>query len=282
MGNTLQSVDRALRILVAFETEGQEIGVGELAEFLDVHKSTASRLAATLRAHGLLERVPDSERFRLGSQLARLGMIALRGRDLVEAARRPMSGLAARTGETVTLAVRHGDELATVAQIEARYVIGIQNWLGRRTPLHCSSDGKVMLAFGEAELPRGRLRALTKATVTSRRALLGQLEDVRERGFAVAVGELEEGLNGVAVPVLDASGRCCAALSVSGPSYRVAPDFLDAFAESCKEAAAEIGAHLIWTTDGALDPGDGADGAGRAPRAEMGGGRPARSGSRGR
>jgi DNA-binding IclR family transcriptional regulator len=254
MGNTLQSVDRALRILLTFETEGQEVGVGEIATLLDVHKSTASRLAATLSAHGLLERVPESERFRLGPQLGRLGMLATRGRDLVEVARKPMADLAAETGETVTLTVRHGDEMATVAQVDTRYVVGVQNWLGRRTPLHCTSDGKVLLAFGRAELSDGSLVAMTDRTVTSTDELERQLAETRANGWASAIGEVEDGLNGAAAPVLDASGNCRAAVSVSGPAYRVRPKDLPRLGGLCRETAAKIGAYLVWSSNGAGKP----------------------------
>jgi DNA-binding IclR family transcriptional regulator len=254
MGNTLQSVDRALRILLTFETEGQEVGVGEIATLLDVHKSTASRLAATLSAHGLLERVPESERFRLGPQLGRLGMLATRGRDLVEVARKPMADLAAETGETVTLSVRHGDEMATVAQVDTRYVVGVQNWLGRRTPLHCTSDGKVLLAFGQADLSRGSLVALTDRTITHRDELERQLAETRANGWASAIGEVEEGLNGAAAPVLDASGNCRAAVSVSGPAYRVPPKDVPRLGGLCRETAAKIGAYLVWSSNGAGKP----------------------------
>jgi len=251
MGNTLQSADRAVQILLAFETEGQEIGVSELAERLGVHKSTASRLAATLRKHDLLERVPGSERFRLGRALGRLGMLALRGRDLIEVARKPMAELSEQTGETVTLAVRHDSELATVAQVGSRYVVGVQNWLGRRTPLHCTSDGKVMLAFAEGDLPRSRLERRTEHTITDGRALRNQLETIRRRGWGSSLGELEDGLNGVAAPVFDDARRCRAALGVAGPAYRVQPHDLPRFAEHTIVAATRIGIELVWSSNGA-------------------------------
>jgi DNA-binding IclR family transcriptional regulator len=251
MSNTLQSVERALRILLSFETEVQEASVSELAAMLGVHKSTASRLAATLSAHGMLERAPGSERFRLGPELGRLGMLAVGGRDLIEAARSSMAGLAGVTGETVTLAVRDGAEMASVAQVDSRYVVGVQKWVGRRTPLHCTSDGKVMLAFGEIGLPEGPLEARTNHTIISPAALERQLAQIRERGWATALGELEEGLNGVAVPVFDAGRRCVAGLSVSGPSYRVTPDHLPPLARHCVEAATKISMQLAWSSNGA-------------------------------
>src|SRR5436309_3147631 len=124
MSNLLQSADRALKILGSYEREGQERTLGELAELLGVHKSTVSRLVTTLRENGFLERVPGRDGFRLGAELARIGMLAVGGRDLIALARRPMTELGAATGETITLAVLRGDELTTVAQIDSRYIVG--------------------------------------------------------------------------------------------------------------------------------------------------------------
>lgn len=250
MSNKLQSVGRASRILLAFETEGQELAVGELAGLLQVHKSTASRLAATLSAHGLLERVPAGDAFRLGPELGRLGMLALGGRDLIEVARQPMVDVAARTGETATFTVRYGDEMATVAQVDGRYVVGVKNWVGRRTPLHCTSDGKVLLAFGDGDLPGDPLEAVTERTITDPAVLLGQLEQIRREGWGSAVGELEEGLNGVAAPVFDWAGRCRGALSLSGPTYRVSAKARPRLARECIEAAASIDAYLARGSNG--------------------------------
>jgi IclR family transcriptional regulator, acetate operon repressor len=257
MSNAPQSVERALQILLSFETEEQDVSIGELASLLEVHKSTASRLAGTLSRHGLLERTPGNDRFRLGPQVARLGQLALAGRDLLDVARAPMGQLATVTDETVTLAVLNGDGLTTVAQVDSQHVIGPRSWIGRRTLLHTTSDGKVFLAFGGAPIPEGPLAALTPRTVTRRDALRRELSEVRQRGWAQAVGELEDGLHGVAAPVLDAGGRCRAALSVSGPAYRMAPERLPQLAGVCVEAAARIGAQLVDSTTGAAATGGG-------------------------
>jgi DNA-binding IclR family transcriptional regulator len=244
---TLQSVERALRILVAYETEGQEFGVTELAVLLDVHKSTASRLAATLAAHGFLERVGDA--FRLGRELGRLGMLALGGRELIDLVRGPMEELAARTGETVTFAVLDGGEAATVAQVDSHYVVGLKNWVGRRTPLHCTSDGKVLLAFAETPAPAPPLEAVTGRTVTDPGELGRELDEARKRGWATAIGEYEEGLNGVAAPVFDSRGRCQGALCVCGPAYRISPHALPELGKRCAEAASRVSAALVWRSD---------------------------------
>jgi DNA-binding IclR family transcriptional regulator len=248
MRNKVQTVDRALRILEYFEDGAETRGVSELAARLGVHRSTASRLVATLDAHGFLERVPGSEVFRLGPRLARLGLLASGHRDLTDLARRPMEELAERTGETVTLAIRDGDETITISQVGAHYVIEVRNWVGRRAPLHCTSDGKILLAFGNGSVPPGPLRTLTGKTIATKSELARQLEEIRGRGWASALGEFEDGLHGVAAAVLDPAGRCHAALSVSGPSYRIAPEALPGLAEACIHAAEEIGSRLVSTS----------------------------------
>ena len=245
MSNKLQSVDRALQMLLAYDREGQAYGVTELAVRLGVHKSSASRLAATLAAQGFLERERDREAFRLGPALRRLGLLAGGSRELVELAREPMERLAEATGETVTLSVAHHDEGATVAQVEARHVVGVQNWVGRRFPLHCTSDGKILLAFGAVELDGRPLEARTPRTITRSDDLRAHLAEARRTGWAAAIGEFEEGLNGVAAPVLDADGDCRAALAVCGPSYRVPTDALPELADVCRQTANDIGAGLV-------------------------------------
>lgn len=244
MSNGVQTVDRALQVLLAFEAEEQELGVTELAARVGVHKSTASRIAATLAGRGFLARPPGSDAFRLGPELARLGLLALADRDLVSLARPAMERLAAETGETVNLAVLDGDEAVNVAQVEGRHIVGVGLWTGRRTALHSTANGKVLLAFCRDDLPAGTLEGFTARTITSRAVLRDEVAAVRRDGWAGAVGELEEGLHAVAAPVFGPAGRCHGALSVSGPSYRVPVERLAAVAEACRRAGDEIGSLL--------------------------------------
>jgi DNA-binding IclR family transcriptional regulator len=245
MRNGVQTVDRALQLLQAFEAPEQELGVTELAGALGVHKSTASRLAATLAGRGFLERAPGSESFRLGPELGRLGLLAARGgEDLVELARPAMARLAADTGETVNLALLEGDEAVNVAQVDGRHIVGVGSWTGRRTALHCTANGKALLAFVAGAPRASRLEAFTERTIATSGALERELALVRAAGYAIAVGELEEGLHAVAVPLFDRADRCMAALSVSGPAYRLPPATLAELADRCKGAAAEIESRL--------------------------------------
>lgn len=241
----VRSVGRGLRILGAFSAERPELSVGEIASFLDVHMSTASRLASTLAAEGFLDRAASGA-FRLGPEMVRLGLLAAGGQAVADAARPAMERLAAETGETVVLSVPSGSDTVDVAQVDSRYLVGGTSWVGRRLPGHATSDGKVLLAFQAAESPRGALASLTRRTITDRTALGRALQDVRSQGWASAVGECEEGLNGVAAPVFSGDGRCVAALSVSGPAYRLPQEALPRFALECAAAARDVSARLGW------------------------------------
>ncbi len=242
MSNALQTADRVLQILGAFGSDAHELSIGSIADKLGVHKSTASRLATTLVRRGFLER--QKRVLRLGPEVNRLGLLALSNADLSAVAADAMKWLCSATGETVHIAVREGSEALNIAQVDGPAIVGIGNWVGRKTKLHCAANGKVLLAFSGIGLLEDPLPAFTAQTITSAEVLRAELEKIREAGWASNAGELEEGLNAVAVPVFDATGDCRAALRVSGPSYRVSPDRFGHLAESCSQAARLIGFRL--------------------------------------
>jgi IclR family transcriptional regulator, acetate operon repressor len=239
--STMQSADRALAILAAFNEGRPDVGVSELAAELGMHKSTASRLLATLQARGLVRR--DGDRFLPGPELARLGGLAIRGLALVDVAKAPLARLAEECGEAVNLAIRENGQVLNVYQVGSSHFVGMADWTGRVTPLHCTANGKVLLAFGGGSLPP-ELPALTPRTITDVPTLRTQLESVREHGFAVAVEELELGLHSVAAPIFDWSGACAAAVSVAGPAYRLPEARLEALGSACIAAAGEVSACL--------------------------------------
>jgi len=223
-GGSLQSVNRALTALELVADAG-ELGVSELGRQLGVHKATASRLAAVLAERGLLERDPVTERYRIGFGLVRLAGAAMSGLDLVRLARPILETLAERAREASNLGVRSGDDVVYVDQIAGSRSIVTVSWVGRRTPLHCTSNGKVLLAWADEQdrerLLAAPLESYTTHTVTDPDTLRRELESIRRRGYAQAVEELEEGLNAVAAPVRQADGRVIAALGVSGPPFRM-------------------------------------------------------------
>lgn len=240
----VQSVDRALGILELLAEGGAELGVTEIGRRLGVHKATASRLLATLAEHGLVERNPLSDKYRLGFGLVRLAGAAVGGLDLVQQARPTLRRLADRTGETVNLAVLDGDEVVNIDQVTGSREVVHVNWVGKRTPLHCTSNGKVLLAHLPQE-ERVRLLArplprLTAHTIVDPQALEEQLAEARGRGFAFTLEELEVGLNAVAAPVRGGDGSVVAAVSVAGPAYRVTAERIPMLGLATRLAAQEI------------------------------------------
>lgn len=246
--SNIQSVQRAIALLRALGDGATELGVAELSRRVHLHKSTVSRLLATLQSAGLVERTAGSEKYHLGYELVRLASHAPQLSDVRAAARPFLEELAERSHETVHLAVLDGDQVINIEQILGAHLIGDTNWVGRRTPLHCVANGKALLAHrspGEIKrLLSGRLERFTGRTITSRMALRAELARVRRLGYAAARGEIEVGLNAVAAPVRDRTGETVAAVSVSGPSYRMTRKRMAELGALSVEIAAKVSARL--------------------------------------
>ncbi len=230
-GATYPSAERVLALLASFEDGRPELSVTDIAASLGVHKSTASRLAATLERSGFLAR--SGRRYRLGVEIIRLGTLALRSADIVAAMQPAMEKLSQLTGETINLAVPAGPDVLNIAEVPSTYILSCSGgWIGRRTKPHAVANGKVLLAFGAIPVPAS-LDRYTEHTITDPAALEAELAAVRRDGYAKAAAELEDGLVAVAAPVFGAGGGCAAAVSISGPAYRMPPANLDELGRLC-------------------------------------------------
>lgn len=225
------------------------VGVTALAAELGVHKSTASRLVATLESRGLVEQVEDRGKYRLGSGVLRLAGATTARLDLVQEARPICRRLAAETNETVNVVVRSGDAALYIDQISGPSTLSSYNWVGQHIPLHATSNGKVLVSeLAEPELTRtlGELRSYTTATVTDRPALDAQLAAVRAKGYAVAADELDLGLTALAAAIRNAHGEIVASVSVSGPSFRLDQARVAELAPRVRQAAEDVSTRLGW------------------------------------
>lgn len=244
---TVQSVARALTILEVLAESG-EADLGQIAAALDVHKSTASRLLATLAAHGLVEQ-PEPGRAVLGVGIVRLGGAASARLDLVQQARPVCQELAARTNETVNVAVLRDAEVLYLDQVIGASTITSYNWVGQRVPLHATASGRVLaaaLSESERRAAWGRAQTFTDTTVTDPQSLEELVRQARDEGYAVVREELDLGLVAVAAPVRNAHGEIAASVSVSGPSFRMDDHWVEAVLPPLRQAAAESSARLGW------------------------------------
>jgi DNA-binding IclR family transcriptional regulator len=246
----VQSVDRAVAILEILARDG-EAGVIEVARELRVHKSTASRLLAALDRRELVTQDTARGKFRLGTGIVRLAGAAGRTLDVVQESRPVCRALAREVGETVNLVILSGRDALYLDQAAGPAALSPHNWAGKRIPLHATSDGKVLLAYlPEAELAEclaPPLARFTDRTITTLDELSPVLAEVRRRGFATAVDELEAGLTAIAAPVRNGEGYVAASISASGPSFRIPADRIGQVAESVRRAAAEVSRRLGWT-----------------------------------
>jgi DNA-binding IclR family transcriptional regulator len=240
----LQSVDRALNVLELLARWG-EGGVSELAAELDVHKSTAFRLLGALESHGLVEQTEDRGKYRLGFGVVRLAGAVSSRMDVTKQARPITERLANEVGETVNVAVLREHYAVNVDQALGPASVSAQNWVGQLTPLHVTSSGKVLLAHVDADqlarlIKAAGLASYTSDTITTQGELEKELQKVVENGYATAVGEYEDGLNAIAVPILDSGGVVVAAMSASGPSYRFTTERMEQLVPTMKDAGLQI------------------------------------------
>jgi DNA-binding IclR family transcriptional regulator len=196
-----QAVDRAALLISTVVQAAEPLTFAALQEACDLPKSTTSRMLTALERSQLLERKDD------GSYVAAPTLEAI----------------SEQTRETVNLSVALGDRVVQVAQVDARFILGTRDWTQIDVPAHCSSLGKVFLAWDVVPVPREQER-LTDATLVGD-ALREDLARTRRRGWATTVDELEVGLSGVAVPVRGQHDQVVAALGVSGPTPRLGGRF---------------------------------------------------------
>jgi DNA-binding IclR family transcriptional regulator len=243
--------ERVVTVLDALGAAPDGLGVSEVARALGVHRSTASRLLGTLGASGMVERDAATQRFRLGARMVGLAATAVARLPVVSQARPELEQLSAAASETVNLAILDRFHVVYVDQVTPAQTVVMASWVGRRSPVHASSSGKVLLAWGDPRarqaLLRRRLEPLTDRTITDPDELRRALDEVRRRGYAASTGELEDGLVTIAAPVL-ADGKAVAAVSISGPGYRVPTRDLPGLGRQVMEAAAAVGHRMSGRT----------------------------------
>lgn len=232
----VEAVQRAVAVLDALADAGAEIGTNEVARRTGINVSSVSRLLATLADSGLVQHVADTGRYRLGMHVLQLANAARAGLDIRTLARPYLDELTEITGETSTLSLPGQYEVLTVDFAQSDVSVRSVASIGRNSVAHATAAGKVFLAWG-GQLPPGPLAVYTDRTVTDRERVTAEVAKVRDRGWAEAVREREEDLNGLAVPVLDASGRLAAILGVQGPSTRFTQRAMRAAVEPLTERA---------------------------------------------
>ena len=237
------AVQRAVAILGELADARAELGTNEIARRTGINVSTISRILATLVSGGLVEHVAATGRYRLGIGVLRLANAVNERLDIHVLARPHLTELASSIKETATLSVPGEHEAITLDFAQSPLSVRSVAEVGRTSAAHATAVGKVYLAHGGI-IPDGPLAAFTERTIVDHDVLQAEVARVRERGWGQALGEREEDLNAVAVPVLDTAGRLVAILGVQGPAVRFSPRVMRTAVELLRERAGQISATL--------------------------------------
>lgn len=229
----IQSIVRSIDILKCFE-DSEELGVTEISNKVGLHKSTAFNIITTLERCNFLEKNLNSGKYRLGTELFRLGTkvnISMR-----KIAQPYLERLASQFKETVNLVVRDGNYVIYIEKIESPHSMRISTMVGGRLPINATAVGKAILSgLPDDELTKSldelSFVRFTKKTLCDKNELTHYLTNVRLAKYAEDVEEFEIGLTCVAAPIFDHTGKAIAAISVSGPTTRMVKPFREQIAE---------------------------------------------------
>jgi DNA-binding IclR family transcriptional regulator len=241
----VEATVRAVQVLDAL-AEGGELGTGDVAKRTGISASTVSRQLGTLARLGLVEHVPANGRYRLGVRVLRLANAVLGRLNLRDVARPKLEELVEEAGETATLSIPGDSDAITVDFVPSKHYLQGVTQLGRPSVGHASSAGKVMLAFGDVPLPRGKLTSYSPQTITDPAALAAEIGRVSEQGWAEAVDEREVGLSAIAAPVWGSNGELAAVVALQGPTSRFDQTAMQSALPRLLDCARSISVALGW------------------------------------
>lgn len=225
----VKSLDRALNILERLIEHNKPLGITEISQGTDLHKSTVYRLVDTLCYRGYIAQDSETGKYKIGMKFFELGSKVINDLDLRQQAKPYLYELEERTEETVHLGILENREIVYIDKVESRHTIRMSSHVGRRVHPHNTALGKVIMAHlpdDEVEriIDKEGLPRYTENTITDKEELLHELERIKDRGYAVDDEESEKGIRCVGGPIFDHAGSAKAAFSISGPAHRLTED----------------------------------------------------------
>lgn len=229
--NMVKSVSRALDIITMLSLKKGGLGVTEIANQIDINKSSVYRILSTLVQYGYVEQEADTVRYKLGYKFLEISSKLLESIDLRAEARPFLQELENETNEVVHLVVYDQGEVVYIEKLEGNELLRMHSKVGKRAPMHCTSVGKAILSklpenVVESILERKGMPIHTVHTMTDKEMFMKELKLVRERGYALDLEENELGITCIAVPIMDHTG-VVAAVSISGPTIRMTEERLE-------------------------------------------------------
>lgn len=250
--STIQSLERAIQIIVELSRTADGVTLTDLSSRTGLHKATTSRILKTLLKEHFARQDSHGSRYLLGPRVLDIAFDYLNRMELRQIALPHMKALRDATEETVNLAILYQDEVIYIERVESLHTLRTTSTIGKRDPAHCTSLGKVLLAFADPEIVRRILRAqplerLTPQTKTNPDDIEQELYQIRRSNVAIDDRESREYIRCTAAPVFDGRSEVVAALGISGPSSRMTIERLTELQRLVRKTAQDISADIGWT-----------------------------------
>ncbi|MDQ0155405.1 IclR family transcriptional regulator [Robertmurraya andreesenii] len=247
--NTVKSVGRALDIIAMVSSKKGGLGVTEIANQIDINKSSVYRILSTLVQYGYVEQDVETGRYKLGYKFLEISSRLLESIDLRTEAKPFLLELERDTNEVIHLVVYDQGEVVYIEKLEGNETLRMHSKVGKRAPMHCTSVGKAILAHLPLNIvldiiDRKGLPMHTDKTITDKDEFLQELVKVKQLGYALDLEENETGITCIAVPIFDHLGKVVASVSISGPTMRMTDERLERLKEKMMTAGRMISARL--------------------------------------
>jgi DNA-binding IclR family transcriptional regulator len=244
-GNSINSIARAISILECFAYGKKEWNILELAKALSLPPSTMHRQLSTLVEHDYLRQGTGDKKYKIGNSLISFASAIMSKNDLRQLAVSEIRKLSQDVGETVHLCQLEGVDMYYLDKVESSHSVSCTSRIGDRIPAHTAAAGKALLSgLTEEELAKycealPKLTVFTKNTLRDEGSLRKALLEVKRLGYAIDDEEREEGLSCIGAPIRDIDGKIFAAVSISGPSFRIKPQ-IGRYIEKINQCAKNI------------------------------------------
>lgn len=247
-GSTLSSVTNALRILRLFTPKKKELSFTDIVRLTNLPKSSAHRVIAVLVKEGFLAKNPRTNHYRLGLAILSLGGVIFSHRELYKEALPIVKELSETLDESAHICLMENMEVVYLFRVESRHPDRLLTQIGRKNPIHCTSEGLCILAFQDKgtinQLLQSELYSFTPYTPTERNELLALISDIRQNDYCLLRDAYYENYTSIAAPIRDYTGAVVSSLSVVGHSSRITDKKKGRFIRKIQEAAAKISEHL--------------------------------------
>jgi IclR family KDG regulon transcriptional repressor len=239
LSQSVRAVERALDILLCFTHDEPTRSLTQIAETVQMSKTTVHRLLATLENKRFITRDQATGLYRLGLRFIEMASLVLQDVGLHRWAQPYLQRLSTEFGETVDLSILDGSDVIYLDVIESPQRLKLAAAVGQRLPAFCTASGKALLAH----LPEPQIRKIlgenlvkyTDRTPVSIPDIMSDLRITAERGYAISEQEYEEDINAVAAPIFDADQRSIASIAIVGPSFRLTKERLPELGESIRK-----------------------------------------------